>query len=117
MLERARDGRPGGCRMSKLTLLVAAATLALGANALAQSAASPATDLPQLVADCNGVASSTNRRAVSACETLQKEGRLSLAEPAAVGAYQGYQEERLQACLRRQASPRGQSRPQSNCGP
>jgi Ni/Co efflux regulator RcnB len=103
--------------MSKLTLVVAAMALAHCANTLAQSATSSETRLRQLVADCNGAANSSKRRAISACETLDKEGRLSLAEPAAVTAYQRYQEDRLPACQRRQASPRGQSRGPSNCGP
>lgn len=103
--------------MSKLTLLVATIALAYGSNALAQSTASSDTELPQLVSACNGAASSSKSRAMRACETLETEGRLSLVEPAAVTAYQRYREERLQACLRRQASPRGQSRAESNCEP
>ena len=104
--------------MSKLTLLARChGARELGANTLAQSAASSETEQQQLVADCNGAATSSKGRAMRACETLEKEGRLSLVEPAAVTAYQRYQEERLAACQRRQASPRGQSRAQSNCEP
>ena len=103
--------------MPKLTLLLAAMALATCANTLAQSDASLETELPQLVAACNGAANSSKGRAMRACETLAKEGRLSLVAPAAVTAYQHYQEERLAACQRRQASPRGQSRAQSDCGP
>ncbi len=102
--------------MSKLTVLVAATTLALGANALAQSSAPSAGELPQLVAACNGAASSDKPRVMRACETLDKNGRLSLVEPTAVTAYQRYQQERLAACERRQASPRGQSRGAPDCG-
>jgi hypothetical protein len=105
--------------MSKLTLLVAAMTLVNAASTLAQSAAgaSSETELPKVVADCNSAANSSKPRAMRACETLEKEGRLSLVEPAAVTAYRRYQQERLAACQRRQASPRGQSRGPSSCGP
>ncbi len=103
--------------MSKLTVLVAAMALANGANALAQTASSLEKELPQLVTDCNGAATSSKRRAMSACETLEKAGRLALVEPGAVTAYQRYQQERLQECERRRASPRGQSRGRSSCGP
>ena len=102
--------------MSKLEALVAAMTLAMGAHALAQSTASPVDDLPQLVAACNGAAGSDKPRVMRACETLEKNGRLSLVESAAVTAYQRYQQERLAACQRRQASPRGQSRGAPDCG-
>jgi hypothetical protein len=101
--------------MSKLTVLVAI-PLALSAHALAQSADSSIDDLPQVVIACNSAASSDKPRAMRACETLEKAGRLSLVEPAAVAAYQRYQQERLAACQRRQASPRGQSRGASECG-
>jgi hypothetical protein len=103
-------------RMSKLTSLVAAIVLANGAHTLAQSAAPSETELAKVVADCNGAANSGKARALRACETLDKQGRLSLAQPAAVTAYQRYQQERLAACRQRAATPRGQSRP-SNCGP
>ena len=117
--------------MSKLTLLVTAMTLANGASTLAQSATSLEAELPQLVAACNGAANSSKGtaaasfrrkvaptgRAMRACETLEKEGRLTLVEPAAVTAFQRHQGERLAACQRRQASPRGQSRAQSSCAP
>jgi len=103
--------------MAKLTLLVAVMALANGANALAQSATSSETELPQLVTECNGAASSSKPRAMRACETLEKQSRLSLVEPAAVTAYRRYQQERLEACQRRLASPRGSSRGQSNCQP
>ncbi len=114
MLERAW-GKCGGCRMSKLTLLLAAMALAIGANALAQADASSESELSRLVAECNDAAHSSKSRVMRACETLEKEGRLSLVEPTAVTAYRRYQEERLQACQRREASPRGQSRGQSEC--
>jgi hypothetical protein len=103
--------------MSKLTLLVAMLTLANGANGLAQSAASSETELPQLVARCNGAANSSKPRAMRACETLEEEGRLSLVDQNAVMAYQRYKQKRLAACRRREASPRGQSRGPSNCDP
>jgi len=101
--------------MSKLTLFLAALALATCANTLAQSAASSETEVARLVAECNAAANSSKSRVMRACETLEKEGRLSLVEPAAATAYRRYQEERLQACLRREASPRGQSRGQSAC--
>lgn len=99
--------------MSKLTLLLTATALATCASALAQSAASSEAELARLVADCNDAANSSKSRVMRACEALEKEGRLSLVEPAAVTAYRQYQEERRQACLRREASPRGQARGQS----
>ena len=101
--------------MSKLTLFFAAMALATCASTLAQSAAPSEAELQRLVADCNSAADSSKSRVMRACETLEKEGRLSLVEPAAVTAYRQYQEERLQACQRRAASPRGQSRGQSAC--
>jgi hypothetical protein len=101
--------------MSKLTLLVVGMALATCANTHAQSAASLETELQRLVGECNGAADSSKRKFMRACETLENEGRLSLVEPAAVTAYRRYQEERLQACLRRQASPRGPSRGQPDC--
>jgi hypothetical protein len=102
--------------MSKLTVLVAAMPLALGANALAQSTALSSSESSELVATCNGAASSDKPRAMRTGETLEKAGRLSLVDAAAVTAYQRYQQERLAACLRRQASPRGQSRGATDCG-
>jgi hypothetical protein len=57
-----------------------------------------------------------DREPVQSHRTLAMEGRLSLVEPAAQTAYQRYQEEQLQECLRRQTSPRGSSRGQSSCG-
>jgi hypothetical protein len=101
--------------MSKLTVLVSATALACCATTLAQSAAPSETELPQLVSDCNGAVDSAKRRAIRACETLEQAGRLSLVEPAAATAYLRYQDERLQACQRRQASPRGQSRGETAC--
>ena len=101
--------------MSKLTLLLAATALATCASTLAQSPDSSESELPRLIADCNGAADSNKSRVMRACETLDKEGRLSLVEPAAVTAYRRYQEERLQACQRYRASPRGQSRGQAPC--
>lgn len=104
--------------MFKVTLFAVAAFVAGGAGAHAQSAAAE-TEVARLVADCNVLASSRNakRRNVEACETLASEDRLALVEPAAAAAYRQYREERYQACLRRQASPRGGSRGQSGCGP
>jgi hypothetical protein len=96
-------------------LLAAAMALACHADAHAQSTTE--AEIAQLVADCNGIALSTKRRNIQACETLASQGRLSLIEPAAVSAYQQYKDERLEACLRREASPRGQSRGPSNCEP
>jgi hypothetical protein len=101
--------------MSKLTSLLAAMAVSMCANALAQADASSEAALQQLVVECNAAADSSKSRVMRACETLEKEGRLSLVEPAAVTAYRRYQEERLQACQRREASPRGQSRGQSEC--
>jgi hypothetical protein len=103
--------------MSKLTLLAAAMALAGFAQAHAQSAAED-KGMAQSIADCNVIAdpSAAKRKNMRACETLAMEGRLSLVEPAAQAAYQQYREEQRQACLRRQASPRGQSRGQSSCG-
>lgn len=101
--------------MSKLTVFVTAMALAHAATTLAQSPAALETQTPELIADCNGAANSSKRRVMRACETLDKEGRLSLVEPAAVTAYRRYQDERLQACQRRQASPRGQSRGETAC--
>ena len=103
--------------MSKLTLLGAAIALASVAQAHAQSAADE-NEVAQLIADCNAMADPTaaKRKNIRACETLAMEGRLSLIEPAAQAAYQRYQDDQLHACLRRQASPRGQSRGQSSCG-
>jgi hypothetical protein len=94
--------------MSKLTLLAVAMALASFAEIHAPSAAAE-TELTQLIADCNVIADSraAKRRNIRACETLAMEGRLSLVEPAALTAYQQYQEQQLHACLRRQASPRG----------
>jgi hypothetical protein len=104
--------------MSKLRLLVVTIALAIGARTLAQTAAAALseTELPKLVADCNSGAESGKPRAMRACETLEEADRLSLVEETALIAYQKYKEERLQTCLRRQASPRGQSR-DLNCGP
>jgi hypothetical protein len=104
--------------MSKLTLLVAAAALAAWTNPRAQSAAAE-TELAQLVADCNVMAGSRSakQRTLRACEMLAGQDQMSLVEPAAAVAYRQYREERFQACLRRQASPRGASRPQSACEP
>lgn len=102
--------------MSKLTLLAAAMALASVVPTHAQSAAEKET--AQLIADCNVIAdpSAAKKKNIRACEALAMEGRLSLVEPAAQTAYQRYQDEQLQACVRRQASPRGQSRGQSSCG-
>jgi hypothetical protein len=107
-----------GGRMSKRTLLVVAIALAAGTSTLAPTAAAALseTELPKLVADCNGAAESGKPRAMRACATLEEADRLSLVEQTAVIAYQKYKEERLQTCLRRQASPRGQSR-DLECGP
>ena len=101
--------------MSKLTLLAASMALATCANTHAQSAASFETELQRLVVECNSAADSSKRKVMRACETLENEGRLSLVEPDAVTAYRRYQEERLQACLRRQAAPRGSARGQPDC--
>lgn len=102
--------------MSKLTLLAAVIALASVAPTHAQSAAAE-KELAQLLADCNVIAdpSAAKRKNIRACETLAMEDRLSLVEPAAQTAYRQYQEEQRQACLRRQASPRGQARGQSSC--
>ena len=103
--------------MSKLTLFAAAIALASVVQTHAQSAAAD-KEMAQLLADCNVIAdpSAAKRKNIRACEKLAMEDRLSLAEPAAQTAYQRYQDEQLQACLRREASPRGQSRGQSSCG-
>jgi hypothetical protein len=102
--------------MSKLEFLVALVSLVAGANGFGQSAATDEAKLPRLVADCNGAANSPKPRAMRACERLENAGRLSLVESAARTAYQRYRDERLEACQRRQASPRGQSRGESGCG-
>jgi CheY-like chemotaxis protein len=104
--------------MSRAALLAAALALPLCAATEAQSPAAEA-ELAQLVADCNAIAaaSAPKRRNIRACETLASEGRLSLIEAAALTAYQQHRDEQLQACLRRQVSPRGQSRGQSDCQP
>jgi hypothetical protein len=101
--------------MSKLTLLGAAIALAALAQAHAQSGAQ---ETAQLIADCNMIADqgAAKRKNIRACETAAMEARLSLIEPAARTAYQQYQEQQWQACLRRAASPRGRSRGQSSCG-
>jgi hypothetical protein len=101
--------------MSRITWLGAAMALACHAGAHAQSASEDET--PQLVADCNGMAASAaKKKNARACEALASQGRLSLVEQAAVIAYWQYRDERRQECLRREASPRGQSRGQS-CEP
>jgi len=104
--------------MSKAALLAAAIALALGAAAGAQVPAAE-TELALLVADCNVMASTpaAKRRNVRACDTLANENQLTLVEPAAAAAYREYREERYQACLRRQASPRGGARGQGHCTP
>ena len=101
--------------MSKLALFAALA-LASVAQIRAQSCATE-TEMAQLIADCNVIADprAAKRRNMRACQTLAMEGRLSLVEPAAQTAYQLYQEQQLQACLRRQASPRGSSRSCGSC--
>lgn len=103
--------------MSKLTLLAAAVALVTLAQTHAQSAAG-GDETAQLLADCNAIAdpSAARRKNIRACETLAKQDRLSLAEPAAQTAFRQHREEQRQACLRRQASPRGTSRGQSSCG-
>ena len=103
--------------MSKLTLFAAAVALASVVPTRAQSAAAD-TEMAQLLADCSVIAdpSAAKRKNIRACETLAMEDRLSLVEPAAQTAYQRHQDEQVQACLRREASPRGQSRGQSSCG-
>jgi hypothetical protein len=95
----------------------AAIALAFCARASAQTAA--ATELAQLVADCNVMAGSRSakRRNIQACDTLANENQLALVEPAAAAAHRQYREERYQACLRRQASPRGGARGQGDCAP
>jgi hypothetical protein len=101
----------------KLSLFAVALILVGSTEARAQSSAE--AESAQLVADCNVLASSRSakRRTVEACETLANENQLALVEPAAAAAYRQYREERYQACLRRQASPRGGSRGQGGCEP
>lgn len=88
--------------MSKLILLATVTALASCAN-------TPLTDteVPGLIASCNIAADSTTHesRALRACDTLAKHGRLSLAEPDAALAYSNYQQDlkRWQACESRQA--------------
>ncbi len=104
--------------MSRLFCIVAALTLF--ADVQAQTAATefrrpskqPEADAARSIADCNAVANSSiaKRRNFRACETLEKDGRLSLVDPAALTAFRRYQEERLRECRERQASPRGMSR-------
>jgi hypothetical protein len=96
--------------MSKITLLVATA-LAFCASAAGQAAVS-AADVRQLVATCNAVAHSSRpkRRNVTACRTLENEGRLSLVEQDTIVAYRRYQEESKRREARIKSSPRGQSR-------
>ena len=62
----------------KLTSFVAAIALGACANAFGQSAATSETELPRLVTACNGAADSTKRRAMRACDTLAKEGRVAV---------------------------------------
>lgn len=100
--------------MARFTVLAAAMALACQAGANAQSTSE--AEVARLVEDCNGVAASAKRRNIEACEALESQGRLALIEPAAVIAYQQYKDQRREACLRREASPRGQSRGQS-CEP
>jgi hypothetical protein len=104
--------------MSKLSLFAAAMILASGVSTHAQSGAAD-TEVAQRVADCNAIADSRSakRRTLQACEALANENQLSLVEPAAAAAYRQYREERYQACLRRQASPRGGARGQGDCAP
>jgi hypothetical protein len=102
--------------MSKLSLLLCATALATSATTLAQSTPSSEKELQRLAAECNGAADSSRSRVMRACETLEKEDRLSLVDPVAVTAYRQYREARRQACLHREASPRGQGRRQSSCG-
>ena len=112
--------------MSKLFWIVAALASFSAVHAQTGAAAfrgrdraDAETESARLVVDCNAVADSATakRRNFHACETLEKDERLSLVDPAAVTAFRQYQEERLQACLSRQASPRGQSRAQPSCTP
>ena len=97
-------------------MLVATMALAGSVHARAQSAGSQA-ELSESVTACNVMASSPKpaRRSIRACETLAANGRLALADRAAIVAFQRYREERRLACERRQASPRGASRGQP-CG-
>jgi hypothetical protein len=108
---------PNEVRSMSKVALAAAIALAFCAGAAAQTAAE--TELAQLVGDCNVMAGSRSakRRNVQACETLANENQLTLVEPAAAAAYREYREERYQACLRRQASPRGGARGQGDCTP
>jgi hypothetical protein len=103
--------------MSRGTLLAAVVALEVCAGTAAQPPSQ--ADLAQLVGDCNVMASSRSakRRNIQACETLANENQLTLAEPAPAAAYRQYREERYQACLRRQASPRGSARGQGDCEP
>ena len=83
--------------MSKLLLLATVTALAGCANT------PPAdTEVPGLIATCNIAADSSTHesRALLACDTLAKHGRLSLAEPDAALAYSNYQRDlkRWQAC-------------------
>jgi hypothetical protein len=88
--------------MSKLILL---ATVA----ALVDCASTPPTDAEVLglIATCNLAADSSTRagRALRACDTLAKHGRLSPVEPHAALAYSNYQQDlrRWQACENKQA--------------
>jgi hypothetical protein len=99
-------------------VLFATAIAFAGGTASAQAPTSE-TELAQLVADCNVMAGSRSakRRSIKSCDTLASDDQLSLVEPAAAAAYRQYREERFQACLRRQASPRGASRGQGDCEP
>ena len=88
--------------MSKLILL---ATV----TALVGCASTPPTEaeVPGLVATCNIAADSSthNGRALRACDTLAKDGRLSLVQPDAALAWSNHDQalQRWQACEARQS--------------
>ena len=87
--------------MSKVILLATVTALVGCAN-------TPPTDaeVPGLVATCNIAADSSTHqgRALRACDTLAKHGRLSLVEPDAALAWSNYDQslKRWQACEARQ---------------
>jgi hypothetical protein len=97
--------------MWKVTLLAAAA-FAYCVSAAGQPAASPDSGVRQLVAACNAVADSSRakRRDITACRTLEDDGRLSLVEQDTIVAYRRYQEELERRDARIKSSPRGLSR-------
>jgi hypothetical protein len=99
--------------------LLFATVIAFAVGTASAQAPASETELVQLVADCNVMAGSRSakRRNIQACEMLASENQLTLVEPAAAAAYRQYREERYQACLRRQASPRGGARGQGDCAP